>query len=158
MKLYVHNIVREPKDTLYTFLNRVLKLDNKINGYFTLGTVNATYLDSEFLKLQCMAGQHRSFDDIVSISKTYFKVSNKAIAKVIKKLLDENDKLCFVLCDSAKKWVLNRDLSKSDIFKYCARYNDSPAKTHEYLNGNYSFNDIINLMGLTIEDIKIKNG
>ena len=157
MKLYVHNIVREPKDTLYTFLNRVLKLDNKINGYFTLGTVNATYLDSEFLKLQCMAGQHRSFDDIVSISKTYFRVSNKAIAKVIKKLLDENNKLCFVLCDSAKKWVLNINLIKADNFKYCAMYNNSPIKTHEYLDGEYSFDDIINLMGLTKEDIKIGN-
>ena len=154
MKLYVKNIVREPKDTLYTFLCKVLRLNE---GYYKRSTVNATYLDSEFLKLQCMAGQHRSFDDIVSISKTYFRVSNKAIAKVIKKLLDENDKLCFVLCDSAEKWVLNRDLSKSDIFKYCTRYNKSDIKTHEYLDGKYSFDDIINLMGLTKEDVKINN-
>ena len=154
MKLYVKDVIREPKDTLYTFLNKVLRLNGQ---YFLKGTINTTYLDPELKKLQCMPGKHRSFDDIVSISKTYFRVSNKAIAKVIKKLLDENDKLCFVLCDSAKKWVLNRDLSKSDNFKYCAMYNNSPIKTHEYLNGKYSFDDIINLMGLTKEDIKIGN-
>ena len=75
--------------------------------------------------------------------------------KCLEYLLDENDKLCFVLCDSAKKWVLNRDLSKSDNFKYCAMYNNSPIKTHEYLNGKYSFDDIITLMGLTKEDLEV---
>ena len=154
MKLYVKDVIREPKDTLYTFLNKVLRLNGQ---YFLKGTINTTYLDPELKKLQCIAGKHRSFDDIVSISKTYFRVSNKAIAKVIKKLLDENDKLCFVLCDSAKKWVLNINLIKTDNFKYCGMYNNSPIKTHEYLNGKYSFDDIINLMGLTKEDIKIGN-
>ena len=154
MKLYVKDIVREPKDTLYTFLHKVLRL----NGSYSIqSTVNYTYYNPEFTKLQCLSGKNRSFDDIVLISKTYFRVSDKAIAKVLIKFINQYDNLGFVLCDSAKKWVLNRGLSKSDIFKYCARYNDSPIKTHEHLNGKYSFDDIIILMGLTKEDIKINN-
>ena len=154
MKLYVKDVVREPNDTLYTFLYKVLHFDG--NG-FGKAIVNSTYFDPEFKELQCTAGKFRSFDDLVLISKTYFRVSDKAVAKVLIKFINQYDNLGFVLCDSAKKWVLNRDLSKSDIFKYCARYNNSPIRTHEYLNGKYSFDDIINLMGLTKEDIKIGN-
>ena len=152
MKLYVKNIVREPNDTLYTFLYRVLRLDGE---YWQHGTTDATYLNSDFTKLQCISGKNRSFDDLVLISKTYFKVSDKAIAKVIKKLLDENDKLLFIICDSIHKWVLNRNLSKSNIFKYCGKYKESDYKTDKYGKGIYSFNDIITLMGLTKEDVKI---
>lgn len=152
MKIYVKDIVREPKDNSYTFLCKILRLDSSEYVKFTVGY---TYYDSNFKDLQCVSGKHRSFDDLVKIVKTYFRVSNKTIAKNLKKILDKNDKLCFVLCDSAKKWVLNRGLSKSGIFKYCAMYNNSPIRTHEYLNGKYSFDDIIILMGLTKEDIKI---
>ena len=82
MKLYVKNIIREPNDILYTFLYRVLNLDG--NGFGKL-TVKSTYEDSEFTKIQCIANKYRSFDDLVLISKTYFKVSSKVIAKTIKK-------------------------------------------------------------------------
>ncbi len=153
MKLYVKNIVREPKDTLYIFLCKVLRLNDK---YYLRTTVNSTYLDSEFKKLQCISGKNRSFDDLVLISKTYFKVSNKAIAKVIKRILDEN-KVLFVLCDSANKWILNRNLTDSNNIKYCAKYNKSDLKTDDCGMGDYSFDDIITLMGLTKEDVKINN-
>ena len=154
MKLYVKDIIREPKDSLYTFLRKVFKLNN---GYFGRYTVNDTYYDSEFKKRQCYFGKSRSFDDIVLISKTYFRVSDKAVAKVIKKFLDKDEKISFVLCDSAKKWVLNVNLVKSEKIKYCYRYNKSDFKTNEYMDGDYSFDDIITLMGLTKKDIKINN-
>ena len=154
MKLYVKDIVREPKDTLYTFLYKVLRL----NGSYNIkSTVNRTYYNPEFTKLQCISGKNRSFDDIVLISKTYFRVSDKAIAKVLIKFINQYDKLCFVLCDSAKKWVLNRNLNKSEILKYCARYNKSDYKTDKYGIGEYSFDNIITLAGLTKEDVKINN-
>jgi len=153
MKLYVKDIVREPKDTLYTFLYKVLRLKG---SYSIQSTVNTTYYNSDFTKLQCISGKNRSFDDLVLISKGSFKVSNKVIAKVIKKILDENDNLVLILCDSAKKWVLNRNLTKSESIKYCGRYNGSENKTDDYGIGDYSFDDIITLMGLTKEDVKIK--
>lgn len=152
MKLYVKNIVREPKDTLYTFLCKVLRLNS---SYGIKSTVNHTYYNPELTKLQCIGDKNRSFDDLVLISKTYFRVSNKAIAKVLKRIIDENDNLLFVLCNSAEKWVLNRNLHKSEILKYCARYDKSDYKTDNYGVGDYSFDDIITLMGLTKEEIKI---
>lgn len=155
MKLYVKDIVREPKDTLYTFLYKVLRLNDT---YHVQSTILSTYYDLEFKNLQCISGKNRSFDDIVFISKTYFKVSDKAVAKILKKFLDKHNDLIFVLCDSAKKWVLNRGLHNSEIIKYCARYNKSDLNTNNYSAGKYSFDDIIKLMGLTKEDIKIENG
>ena len=154
MKLYVKNVTREPKDTLYTFLYKVLNFDS---NSFGKAVVNDTYYDPELTKRQCIRGKFRSFDEIVLISKTYFRVSDKAIAKVLIKFINQYDNLGFVLCDSAKKWVLNRNLNKSEILKYCARYNKSDYKTDEYGIGKYSFDNIITLAGLTKDDIKINN-
>lgn len=154
MKLYVKDVVREPNDTLYTFLKKVLRLD-PYNTYMQ-GTVSLTCFDPEYKQIQCDSGKHRSFDDLVLISKTYFKVSDKAVAKVLIRLINKHNRLILVLCDSAKKWVLNTDLTKSDIFKYCAIYNKSDLKTDDCgLYGNYSFDDIITLAGLTKEDLKV---
>jgi len=152
MKIYVKDVIREPKDTLYTFLEKVLRLKNNFN---TFSTVSYTYLDPELKELQCTSGKHRSFDDLVLISKTYFKVSDKAVAKVLIKFINKHNNLGFVLCDSANKWVLNNGLNESEIFKYCFRYNKSDYKTNDCGIGKYSFNDIITLSGLTKEDIKI---
>lgn len=154
MKLYVKDIVREPKDTLYSFLCKVLRL-NQI--YYIQSTTEATFLDSEFKNMQCTYGKNRSFDDLVLISKTYFRVSDKAVAKAIVKILNKNNTLLFVLCDSVKKWVLNRNLTKSNLIKYCGTYNKSDLNTDDYSNGDYSFDDIIKLAGLTKENIKINN-
>ena len=154
MKLYVKDIVRKPNDTLYTFLRKVLRLDE---NYYKQSTTEATFLDPEFKNIQCIGNKNRSFDDLVLISKTYFRVSDKAVAKAIIKILNQYDNLVFVLCDSAKKWVLNRNLNKSEILKYCARYNKSDYKTDEYGIGEYSFDNIITLAGLTKDDIKINN-
>lgn len=155
MKIYVKGVTREPKDTLYTFLNRNFKLNS---GHFTKYCINSTYLDSEFKKLQCENNKYRSFDDIVLISKTYFKVSDKTIAKSILKFLDNDKNLSLVLCDSAKKWVLNYSLTKSETIKYCAMYNKSDLKTDDSGQGKYSFKNIMNLAGLTEENVIIKNG
>lgn len=155
MKLYVKDITREPKDTLYTFLYKTFQFDG--NG-FKKGVTNATYTDPEFTELQCISGKFRSFDEIVLISKTYFRVSSKAVAKVIKKLLDKFHYTSLVLCDTANKWIFYYGLNVSDNIKYCARYNKSDYKTKECGIGVYSFDDIITLMGLTKEDIKIGNG
>lgn len=154
MKLYVKDVVREPNDTLYTFLYKVLHFDGK---GFGKAIVNSTYLDPEFKELQCIFGKHRSFDDLVLISKTYFKVSDKAVAKVLKKFLDNHNYLNFVLCDSAYKWVFYNGLN-SDYIKYCANYKEGYKKTNKTgKNGKYSFDNIITLMGLTKEDVKINN-
>ena len=154
MKLYVKGITRKPDDTLYTFLHKVLRLDYHS---FVKSTVSDTYFDPELKDLQCISGKHRSFDDLVLIAKTYFRVPDKSIAKVIMKLLSKYEYLILVHCDSAKKWVLNSDLSKSEILKYCAKYNKSDLNTDNCGVGDYSFDDIITLMGLTKEDIKINN-
>lgn len=154
MKLYVKDVTRDKKDTLYTFLYKVLNLDR--NGW-AKGVVNATYKDPEFKKLQCIENKYRSFDEIVLISKTYFKVSTKAVAKVIMKLLDNHNSLSLVLCDSAHKWILYYGLTKIDTIKYCAKYNKSYDKTDDSGVGIHSFDDIITLMGLTKEDVKINN-
>ena len=154
MKLYVKDIVRKPNDTLYTFLRKVLRLDE---NYYKQSTTEATFLDPEFKNIQCIGNKNRSFDDLVLISKTYFRVSDKAVAKAIIKILNQYDNLVFVLCDSAKKWVLNRNLNKSEILKYCGRYDKSDYKTDEYGIGDYSFDNIITLAGLTKENIKINN-
>ena len=154
MKLYVKDIVREPKDNSYTFLCKILRLDS--NNY-TKFTVGYTYYDSNFKDLQCMSGKHRSFDDLVKIVKTYFRVSDKAVAKVIKIFLDDYKFASLVLCDSAHKWVFYYGLHKSNNIKYCANYNKSYEKTDDPGVGIHSFDDIIKLMGLTKEDIKIGN-
>ena len=154
MKLYVKDVVREPNDTLYTFLYKVLHFDG--NG-FGKAIVNSTYFNPEFKELQCTAGKFRSFDDLVLISKTYFRVSDKAVAKVLKKFSDNHNYVNFVLCDSAYKWVFYYGLHKSNNIKYCANYNKSYEKTDDPGVGIHSFDDIIKLMGLTKEDIKIGN-
>lgn len=154
MKIYVKDITREANDTLYTFLYRVLGFDG--DG-FRKGMVNATYFDPEFINIQCSSSRYRSFDDIVLISKTYFKVSDKTVAKVIKRFLDEYNYAGLVLCDSIHKWVFHYGLNKSDYIKYCNKYNNSHNKTDDSGKGIYSFENIINLMGLTLEDVKINN-
>ena len=154
MKLYVKDVVREPNDTLYTFLYKVLHFDG--NG-FGKAIVNSTYFDPEFKELQCTAGKFRSFDDLVLISKTYFRVSDKAVAKVLKKFSDNHNYVNFVLCDSAHKWVLYYGLHKSNDIKYCANYNKSYEKTDDPGVGIHSFDDIITLMGLTKEEVEIND-
>ena len=151
MKLYVKNIVREPKDTLYTFLSKVFNVEN----IYGCCTVNTTYLDPEFKEIQCVYGKHRSFDDIVLISKTYFKVSDKVVAKSLIKILNKKSNFKFVLCNTALKWILNSNLTVSESIKYCFKYDNSDLKTSDPGKGKYSFDDIITLAGLTKEDIKI---
>ena len=153
MKLYVKDVTREPKDTLYTFLYKVLNFDSK---GFGKAIVNDTYYDPELTKRQCIRGAYRSFDEIVLISKTYFRVSDKAVAKILKKFLDDYYYVNFVLCDSAHKWVFYYGLG-SDYIKYCANYNKSYKKTDDPGVGIHSFDDIIKLMGLTKEDVEIND-
>ena len=153
MKLYVKDVTRKPKDTLYTFLYKVLNFDS--NG-FGKAVVNDTYYDPELTKRQCIRGKYRSFDEIVLISKTYFRVSDKAVAKVLKKFSDNHNYVNFVLCGSAHKWVFYYGLD-SNYIKYCANYNKSYEKTNDPGVGIHSFDDIITLMGLTKEDVEIEN-
>ena len=153
MKLYVKDVIREPKDTLYTFLYKVLNFDGK---GFGKAVVNDTYYDPELTKRQCIGGKYRSFDEIVLISKTYFRVSDKAVAKVIKIFLDDYAYTTLVLCDTANKWVLYYGLG-SNYIKYCANYNKSYEKTDDPGVGIHSFDDIIKLMGLTKEDVEIND-
>lgn len=152
MKIYVKDAIRKPSDTLYTFLERLLKLNT---SWYIRGTCKSSYYDPELKSVQCSENRYRSFDDIVLISKTYFKVSDKAVAKVIKRILDNYNSAVFVLCDTANKWILYYGLNKSDSIKYCANYNKSYNKIDDSRDGIYSFIDIITLMGLTKEDVEI---
>jgi hypothetical protein len=153
MKLYVKDVTREPNDTLYSFLYKVLKLNIK----YERTEVNATYFDKELTNKQCNSGKHRSFDDIVLISKTYFKVSDKLVAKTLKKFLDDESLfLNFVLCDTAKKWVLYSGLSSTYV-KYCANYQECYGKTDVKWEGVYSFEDILNLMNVPLEEFEIND-
>jgi hypothetical protein len=103
--------------------------------------VNSTYFDPEFKNQQCIAAKYRSFDEIVLISKTYFKVSSKAVTKVIKRFLDDYGGTSLVLCDTAKKWVLYYGIGRSNEIKYCAYYNKSFEKTDQIGIGIHSFDD-----------------
>jgi hypothetical protein len=155
IKIYVKDESRKPTDTLYTFLKRILKLDD-INIWTKGCLKSATYFDSQYTSLQCMSGKYRSFQDIVLISKTYFKVSDKHVAKTIKRFLDENDKTVILLCDDADKWIFQYGLSRSNNVKYCGSYNKSYQKINDIgKNDIYSFMGIIKLMGLTEENIKL---
>jgi hypothetical protein len=149
MKLYVKNIVREPNDTLYTFLYKVLSLDG--NG-FGRATVKDTYFDPEFKKQQCISHKYRSFDDIVSISKTYFRVSDKAVAKVIIKFLNNDKNYSLVICDAIDKWVFYYGLTRHTSSNYCAKYNGGFGKIDTCGVGIYSYNDILVLAGLEKEE------
>ena len=157
-KIYIKDEVRLPIDTLYTFLKRILHLDG--NSYDIRGTTKDTYNDIECTHLQCPNHKRRSFQDLVLISKTYFKVSDKNVAKVIKRFLDDDTLgTVLVLCDTAKKWVFYCNLTKSNHIKYCAIYNSSYKKIDQVGDNDvYSFTNIIKLMGLTIQDLKIENG
>lgn len=148
MKLYVKDIIREPNDTLYTFLCKFLN----INKNFKFLTSIATYKDLEYKDLQCIEGKFRSFDDIVLVSKTYFKVIDKTVAKTVIKILNNYPDTCLILCDSAKKWILYNNLSKHEDLKYCAKYNKSYNKLNDPYNGKYSYNDILILAGLKKEE------
>lgn len=140
MKLYVLDIERTEKDTLYTFLERVLKCQSQ----WSHGQVNATYIDSNFTKIHCEENKKRSFDDLLLISKTYFRVSDKTVAKTIFKIIDDYPKFLFILCRTANKWILNYGMYSSDI-EYCGQYNESYKKLDDKAGGKHSFNDILKL-------------
>ena len=151
MKLYVLNENRLKKDTLYTFLYRVLNL----NCPYSKGYCNKTFTDAEFLETQCNSRSHRSFDDIVLISKTYFKVSNKQVAKTLLKFLISDPELCFIFCDTANKWIFHTYNYKSKKYKYCGTYSESETKIKESGGGKYSFEDFLYFADLTLQDVKL---
>lgn len=152
MKIYIKDVVRLPKDTLYSFLHRVLNIGDNFHKAMLR---HDTYFDPEFTKIQCEAHKRRSFDDIVDISKTYFKTSDKQVSKTILKFLkDDKNNLIFVLCNAAKKWVLNSDIDASYL-KYCATYNNSYTKTDVRLNGRFCLDDIFKLMEIDKEFIVV---
>jgi len=153
MKLYIKDVTRDKKDTLYTFLLKNLNIGGH---YEKRGKFNATYYDPEFKQLQYKSAK-RSFEEIVLISKTYFKVSDKTVAKVIIRILNKYPQVTLVLCDFAKKWVVYCDLSKNENSKYCAKYNQGFLKINEDGHGKYTYNDIMVLAGLPKEDVNINN-
>lgn len=145
-KLYVKGVKRTPNDTLYSFLLRNL---TKFKHWTTIGKFNSTYFDPEFKQIQCDS-RHRSFEDIVLISKTYFKVSDKQVAKAIIRVLNEQPKFSLLLCDSINKWVIQHGFTKIENSNYCAKYNNAHLKLNNKY-GKYSYNDIMVLAGLPKE-------
>lgn len=57
-KIYVKYEFRKPTDTLYTFLKRILSLDN--SNLWTKGSLkSSTYFDPQYTLLQCLSSTLR---------------------------------------------------------------------------------------------------
>ena len=144
--LYLKTIKREPKDTLFTFLEKCLKK----KSFKSYGIFPKTYKDIECTKLEYPEA-YRSFEVIVEISKTYFKVSEKQVAKTIKKIIvkDENRKLGFLLCLATNKWILHSItvyLQPEKENNFILKYSNSINRLDEKGKGKYNFNEIDKLM------------
>lgn len=149
--LYLKDVKREPKDTLATFLERCFHG----KGFKAYGSLPTTYKDVECTDKE-MSSKHRSFEIIAEVSKTYFRVCEKQVAKTLKKLIlkNQNEKKClgFLLCKSANKWILNGFSAEisNDIWgnkdRFILDYGGSEDKTDLKGSGQYSFDEIEKLM------------
>lgn len=151
MKLYVNIKIRK-NQKLSTFLKKCYNLQN--NNYFIYFT--PTYYDSVFKDKQC--GQaNRSFEDIYSVVTTYYpECTKQVLAKELEKIIKLNFiKLLF--CTDIKKWVFMKTLKGTiDIyFKYLFDYKESRLKLKKRGNGEYTYFDIMKLMGYSEEKCKL---
>ena len=139
--LYLKEIKRSSKDTLFTFLKKCIAEKN----FKVFGAFPTTYLDKECNQIE-ISPKYRSFESIVEISKTYFKVSEKKVAKTLKKIILENNVSGFLYCLAANKWIFYSNMDYFNEERHIFKYSDSHLKTHLKGSGKYTFNDIEKLM------------
>lgn len=149
--LYLKDVKREDKDSLYTFLKRCIgPIPN--SSYKSIGGFPTTYTDKECTNKEC-SPKFRSLEVIIEISKAYFRVSDKQVAKALKKLCVQDKILGLLLCKTANKWIFYNSKNAFSYVKWYADednfildYNNSINKKDQRGVGKYTYNEIRELM------------
>lgn len=148
--LYLKDVKREDKDSLYTFLKRCIgPIPN--SPYKSIGGFPATYTDKECANKEC-SPKFRSLEVIIEISKAYFRVSDKQVAKALKKLCVQDKLLGLLLCNAAGKWIFYTSKGAMGGFWYedeenfILEYSNSVNKKDQRGVGKYTYNEIRELM------------
>lgn len=151
-KIYFKTIKRQNKDTLYSFLSRCVD-KTESNKYKNYGRFPVSYSDEECTKGEHLSCSYRSFDSIVQISKSHFKVSDRQVAKAIKKILTKNrgvsgKELGFLFCGTANRWVMHENSGYCWLLnsEFVLNYANSVNRKNDKGSGAYCMNDIISLM------------
>lgn len=152
MKLYV-DVEKIKGERITTFLKKCYNLyPSSYNIVFT-----KTYFDELFQNQQCKKG-NRSFEDLYAVIKTYYpNCTKKHFAKQIEKLI-KNSKIRLLFCPDIKKWVfVSVSFGHDDKnFKYLYDYNSSRLKLEKKGKGEYTYFDIMSLMGYSKVQCKIQ--
>ena len=149
MKLYVEE--KRENERITTFLKKCYNFKTSYNIVFT-----RTYFDELCEKQQCKKG-NRSFEDLYAVIKTYYpNCTKKHFAKQLEKLLKES-KLRLLFCPDIQKWVFMSVSFGGDSkeFKYLYDYNSSRLKLGKKGKGEYTYFDILSLMGYSKVQCKI---
>lgn len=145
--IYIQEIRREEKDTLFTFLKRCIKK----KGFKDEGRFPRTYKNEECTDDMFESGmKYRSLEAIIEISKTYFRVSEKQVAKTLKKIIEENYSYGFLYCGAANKWIFYHASYSIQLLDRNVNFTLTYGKTQDKLNstgcGKYTYNQIHELM------------
>lgn len=150
MKLYVE-IEKIKRERITTFLKKCYNFENSYNIVFT-----KTYFDKLTQNQQCKKG-NRSFEDLYAVIKTYYpNCTKKHFAKQLERLLKKS-KIRLLFCPDIQKWVFINVLYGTDDknFKYLYNYNSSHLKLNIKGKGEYTYFDILSLMGYSKTQCKI---
>lgn len=147
--LYLKDVQREKKDTLYTFLKRCINPIGVL-PYKSKGAFPTTYKNENYSDKECDS-KFRSLEAIIEISKTYFKVSDKHVAKVVKKICLQDKTLALLFCKMANKWIFYEGIYsekywKKDEDNFTLNYDNSINKKDNKGKGKYTYNEIRELM------------
>lgn len=152
MKLYVE-IEKIKRERITTFLKKCYNI--KPNSYDIIFT--KTYFDKLLQNKQCKKG-NRSFEDLYAVIKNYYPYcTKKHFAKQIEKLI-QNSRLRLIFCPDIQKWVLLNTATwtqENKEFKYLYDYNSSRLKLGKKGKGEYTYFDILSLMGYSKVQCKI---
>ena len=152
MKLYV-DVEKIKGERITTFLKRCYNI--KPNSYNIVFT--ETYFNESCQTRQCKKG-NRSFEDLYAVIKTYYPhCTKKHFAKQLEKLFKES-RLRLLFCPDIQKWVLmNISLFSTEDgqYKYLYDYNSSRLKLDKKGKGEYTYFDILSLMGYSKVQCKI---
>lgn len=151
MKLYVEE--KRENERITTFLKKCYNI--KPNSYNIVFT--RTYFDELCETQQCKKG-NRSFEDLYAVIKTYYpNCTKKHFAKQIEKLLKKS-RIRLLFCPNIQKWVFMSISFGTDSkeFKYLYDYNSSRLKLNKKGKGEYTYFDILSLMGYSKVQCKIR--
>lgn len=150
-KIYLKKTERLKRDSLYSFLKRCIDKTSDFK-YKSYGRFPASFKD-ENCYIPEKGEAYRSFDAIVEISKTYFKVSDKRVAKTLKRIMTENKgkqgrELGFLFCGTANRWTMHENSGFCWYLnqEFILNYSSSLDAKHVKGSGKYCMNDIIFLM------------